>query len=220
MEIKNMKIIVPIMPKNLAELANLDEKKYSTADLIEWRADFMPISQLEVAALQVKAKFPDKPLVFTFRTEDKSRFEISESTYANLIEKFAGIFDYIDVEKFTFPNVKLPSNTIFSYHDFKQIPENLSEILSKMVAENPQIVKFAGMPKKTADVLRLMSETLAMSEKHPNQLFVTMAMGDLGKISRLASDTFGSSWTFATVDISSAPGQLYLADVVKMREIL
>ena len=49
---------------------------------------------------------------------------------------------------------------------------------------------------------------------------MTMSMGKLGQVSRLASDLMGSSWTFASVDEESAPGQIGLADMFKVREIL
>lgn len=75
------------------------------------------------------------------------------------------------------------------------------------------------MPQKQSDVLRLMTETLRFSEEHPDVTLVTMAMGELGKITRVASDSFGSSWTFASVGETSAPGQLSLAEVVRIREI-
>jgi 3-dehydroquinate dehydratase-1 len=88
-----------------------------------------------------------------------------------------------------------------------------------MAASGAKIVKFAGMPQKQSDVLRLMTETLRFSEAHPNLTLVTMAMGELGKMTRVASDSFGSSWTFASMGATSAPGQLSLEDVVKIREI-
>lgn len=215
-----MKIVVPIMPKSLSELESLDLSKYAAADLIEWRADFLPLAELEKAAQTVKEKFPNQDIIFTYRTEDKPEKMISAAAYAALIDKFAGQFAYIDIEKFSFPDLLLPDNAIFSYHDFAQVPENLPDILAEMAAAAPKVVKFAGMPQTQADVLRLMSETLAMSEKHENQMFVTMAMRQLGKITRIASDSFGSCWTFAAVDATSAPGQLSLADLVKIREML
>lgn len=45
-------------------------------------------------------------------------------------------------------------------------------------------------------------------------------MGKLGRITRIASDLLGSSWTFASLDATSAPGQINLADMVKIRDIL
>ena len=47
-----------------------------------------------------------------------------------------------------------------------------------------------------------------------------MSMGKLGRLSRLAGDLVGSSWTFASLDNASAPGQVSLADMRKVREVL
>lgn len=208
------------MPKNLEAIAQLSSDHYQGANLIEWRADFLAISDLEPAAKKIKDKFPDHPIIFTFRTEDKDEQLLSDADYARLIDKFASEFAYIDIEVLRFPEVALPKNAIASYHDFDQIPKNLPEILGKMQARHPKVVKFAGMPQDKRDVLRLMSETLTFSEAHPDQTVVTMAMGELGKVTRLVGDSFGSSWTFAAVDATSAPGQLSLAEMRQVQHIL
>ncbi|MCJ1995427.1 type I 3-dehydroquinate dehydratase [Lactococcus piscium] len=215
-----MKIVVPIMPKSLEAIEQLSSDQYQGADLIEWRADFLAISDLDLAASKIKDKFPDHPIIFTFRTEDKDEQFISDADYVRLIDKFASEFAYIDIEVLRFPEVSIPQNAIASYHDFDQIPENLPEILDKMQARHPKVVKFAGMPQNKRDVLRLMSETLTFSEKHPDQIVVTMAMGELGKVTRLVGDSFGSSWTFAAVAATSAPGQLSLTEMRQVQHIL
>ena len=171
-----MKIVVPIMPRSIAEIALLETKKYEEADIIEWRADFLPLDVLSIAAQKIKQKFLSQEIIFTYRTEDKSDCNITELAYANLIATYASEFTYIDVEVMRFKTISLPDNAIASYHDFDQIPRNLSDILSTMSARQPKVVKFAGMPKTKTDVLRLMSETLAFSLQHPQQLFVTMAI--------------------------------------------
>ena len=215
-----MKIVVPVMPKSLAELAELDTASYAAADLIEWRADFMPIADLSQAAQDIKAQFPNQEIIFTYRTEDKAAAIISAADYAGLVQQFSPDFTYIDVEILKFPTLSLPDNAVVSYHDFTQIPQNLPDILSKMAASGAKGVKFAGMPQKQSDVLRLMTETFCFSETHPDLTLVTMAMGELGKITRVAGDHFGSSWTFASVAAASAPGQLSLAEMVKLREVI
>ncbi|MGX7049173.1 3-dehydroquinate dehydratase I [Lactococcus piscium] len=215
-----MKIVVPIMPKSLEAIARLSSDQYQGADLIEWRADFLAISDLDLAASKIKDKFPDHPIIFTFRTEDKDEQLLSDADYARLIDKFASEFAYIDIEVLRFPEISLPKNAIASYHDFDQIPENLADILGKMQARHPKVVKFAGMPQDKKDVIRLMSETLTFSEVHPDQIIVTMAMGELGKVTRLVGDSFGSSWTFAAVDATSAPGQLSLTEMRQLQHIL
>lgn len=45
-------------------------------------------------------------------------------------------------------------------------------------------------------------------------------MGKLGRISRLAVDVFGSTWSFACLDQASAPGQVALTDMKHIREVL
>src|SRR5574337_1854222 len=182
-----MKIVVPIMPKSLEAIEQLSSDQYQGAELIEWRADFLAISDLDLAASKIKDKFPVHPIIFTFRTEDKDDQFLSGADYVRLIDKFASEFAYIDIEVLRFPEVALPKNAIASYHDFDQIPENLPEILGKMQARHPKVVKFAGMPQEKKDVLRLMSDTLTFSEAHPDQIVVTMAMGELGKVTRRAA---------------------------------
>lgn len=62
--------------------------------------------------------------------------------------------------------------------------------------------------------------TRGLKAFNPEQEFVTMSMGKLGRLSRLAGDLVGSSWTFASLDNTSAPGQVALADMCRIREVL
>lgn len=215
-----MQIVGPIMPKSIAEIELLDSDKYTKADIIEWRSDFLPLGELSLAAQKIKNKFANQEIIFTYRTEDKTERIISDIDYADLINKFASEFSYIDVEVMRFSTISLPDNAIASYHDFDQIPQNLTDILSTMHNKQPKVVKFAGMPKTKSDVLRLMLDTQAFKDQYPQQILVTMAMGELGKVTRLAGDSFGSSWTFASVDTSSAPGQLSLNEMLQVKRIL
>jgi len=55
---------------------------------------------------------------------------------------------------------------------------------------------------------------------NPEQEYVTISMGKVGKVSRITADVTGSSWSFASLDEASAPGQISLANMKKIREIL
>lgn len=68
------------------------------------------------------------------------------------------------------------------------------------------------MPQNPADVLALLSATHQANEKLDLPL-ITMAMGDLGKVTRITGAIFGSALTFDTVGTASAPGQLSIADL-------
>jgi len=45
-------------------------------------------------------------------------------------------------------------------------------------------------------------------------------MGRVGRISRIASDLTGSAWSFASLDEATAPGQISLSNMKKIRDIL
>ena len=58
------------------------------------------------------------------------------------------------------------------------------------------------------DVLDLMNYTRGFKTLNPEQEYVTISMGKMGKVSRITSDVTGSSWSFASLDEASAPGQI------------
>ena len=42
MKVSKMKLIVSVMPRSLEEAQALDATRYLDADIIEWRADYLP----------------------------------------------------------------------------------------------------------------------------------------------------------------------------------
>jgi 3-dehydroquinate dehydratase-1 len=70
------------------------------------------------------------------------------------------------------------------------------------------ITKAAVMPQNEQDVLEVLKATLAMKQQYADRPFITMSMGRLGAITRLAGGLTGSALTFATAGRASAPGQL------------
>ena len=178
-----MKLIVSVMPKSLEEAQALEATRYQDADIIEWRADFLP---KEVTKLY-------QP-------------------------------DYVDFEYFSYKDVFEEmldfSNLILSYHNFQETPENMMEILSELTSLNPKVVKIAVMAHTEQDVLDLMNYTRGFKTLNPEQEYVTISMGKMGKLSRITSNVTGSGWSFASLDEASAPGQISLASMKKIREIL
>ena len=172
-------------------------------------------------------KFSGFEIVFTIRTtREGGRLELTDAEYVALIKDVAAIYspDYIDFEYFTrkavFDQMLEFSNLVLSYHNFEETPENLMALLSEMANLTPRVVKVAVMPKHEQDVIDLMNFTRGFKAFNPEQEFVTMSMGKLGRLSRFAGDLIGSSWTFASLDNASAPGQISLADMRRIREVL
>lgn len=222
-----MKLIVSVMPRSIEEAQAIDVLRYQDADIIEWRADFLPKEAILQVAPAIFEKFAGRELVFTLRTRaEGGQIELSSEEYVQMIKEVAQLYqpDYIDFEYFNYKDVfdqmlDFP-NLVLSYHNFQETPENLMEILSELTSLNPKVVKIAVMANTEQDVLDLMNFTRGFKTLNPEQEYVTISMGKVGKVSRITSDVTGSSWTFASLGEASAPGQISLSSMTKIREIL
>ncbi|HEW7966440.1 TPA: type I 3-dehydroquinate dehydratase [Streptococcus pneumoniae] len=222
-----MKLIVSVMPRSLEEAQALDATRYLDADIIEWRADYLPKEAILQVAPAIFEKFAGRELVVTLRTRSEGgEIDLSPEEYIHLIKEVAQFYqpDYIDFEYYSYKDVfeemlDFP-NLVLSYHNFQETPENMMEILSELTILNPKLVKVAVMAHTEQDVLDLMNYTRGFKTLNPEQEYVTISMGKVGKVSRITADVTGSSWSFASLDEVSAPGQISLASMKKIREIL
>lgn len=172
-------------------------------------------------------KFSGREIIFTIRTDKEGgNLSISDEEYVELLKNINAIYhpDYIDFEYFShkeaFQQMLEFPNLVLSYHNFDETPENLMESFSELTALAPRVVKVAVMPQSEQDVIDLMNYTRGFKTLNPEQEYATMSMGKLGRVSRFAVDVFGSSWTFASLDQTSAPGQVALVDMKRIREVL
>lgn len=224
-----MKIVVPITPKNLEEVNDIDSSKYEGADIIEWRADYLEKEDILRLAPAIFEKFSGYEMLFTLRSVKEGGFAVlSSEAYISLLKDVDALYhpDYIDFEYFTyksqidqllsFPNLSL------SYHNFEETPENLMEIFSELSTLTPRVVRIAVTPHNEQEVLDLMNYTRGFKSLNPEQVYATVSMGKLGKLSRISGDVTGSSWTFTSLvqDTASEPGQLKLNDMKKIISVL
>ena len=63
-----MKLIVSVMPRSLEEAQAIDAMRYHDADIIEWRADFLPKEAILQVAPAISKNLTGRELVFTLRT--------------------------------------------------------------------------------------------------------------------------------------------------------
>lgn len=222
-----MKIVVPVMPKNLADVEAIDPERLADADIIEWRADFLPKEEILKVAPAFFEKFVGRELIFTIRTSrEGGHIELTDQEYVDLIKEVAVLYqpDFIDFEYYSHKEVfeqmlEFP-NLVLSYHNFNETPENFLEIMSELTSLSPAVVKMSVMPKTEQDVLDVMNFTRGFKTLNMGQAYATMSMGKLGILSRLAGGITGSCWTFACLDEASAPGQVSVASVKKILEVL
>ena len=222
-----MKLVVSVMPKSLEEAQGIDAMRYIDADIIEWRADFLPKEAILQVAPAIFEKFAGRELLFTLRTRaEGGEIDLDSAEYVQIIKDVAQLYqpEYIDFEYFSHKDVfeemlDFP-NLVLSYHNFQETPENMMEILSELTSLTPKVVKVSVMAHTEQDVLDLMNFTRGFKTLNPEQEYVTISMGKVGKVSRITSDVTGSSWSFASLDEASAPGQISLSRMKKIREIL
>jgi 3-dehydroquinate dehydratase, type I len=202
------KICVPIFEKTYKTVIQAAKNSFEAgADLVEFRIDAMdhpnPDDVLNII------KDINQPLIATNRKIDEGGFfQGSESERTEILLTAAKHADIIDIELETDIDhmnkvIKASKSTIISYHDFKKTPP-LDFLLDVVSRERKlgDIAKFAVMPKNISDTIVVLN-VLSKVEKT-----VGIAMGDMGRYTRVVAPLFGSPITFASLDNISAPGQL------------
>ncbi len=232
------KICVPIVGGTEDEILHMaQEIADSDADLTEWRMDwFDSVSDIECVKevlLKLREILGEMPLLATFRTrQEGGEKEISYEQYAKLLCAVADTkaADIIDVEARIDKEVtdlieelkERGATVIGSKHDFDKTPsrEEIVSELCDMQEAGAEILKMAVMPHTKKDVLTLLEATEGMDRTYAKCPVVTMSMGELGKVSRVAGETFGSAITFGALHKTSAPGQISVEKLKKVLKIL
>lgn len=223
-------ICVPVMGESFDEVVKgVKSAVKAGAAMVEWRADYFENLQdsLELGRLLWKLKeiTPDTVLVFTIRTvREGGTGDLSQKKIEEILMEVAesGCVDFVDYEFSQGTDVKkmisslqeLGAKVIASHHEFERTPskDEMMKLLKDMEASGADIVKLAIMPKDFKDTLRLMDTSLEFDEESDCPL-ISMAMGDLGKVSRVAGRFFGSVVTFAALGAESAPGQISYGEI-------
>ncbi|MGN0384098.1 MAG: type I 3-dehydroquinate dehydratase [Eubacterium sp.] len=230
------KICVPIMGKNINEIISDTTKAVAAGtDIIEWRADYYEdICNADVKSiLNTIRSIADKiQIIFTIRTADEGgQIHIHSNEYERLCKDAAcsGRADYIDVEIYSMENIssELIKNlkqhkvkVIGSYHNFTSTPdcEKMYQLLYGIKEAGADYCKIAVMPCNIKDTWNLMNTSRRFKDEN-NANVITMAMGDIGMLSRVACKYTGSYITFASVGKASAPGQLEVGKIKKILQL-
>lgn len=200
-------------------------------DMIEWRIDWYEdsesIEKLCDVIQELAEVLKNKILLCTFRSSNQGgEKEITREAYMEMLREIArqGKADMLDLEvceleqpaSFIEELQKMGAVVVASDHNFKETPsvQIMTEKLLYMKKLGADIGKLAVMPKSRYDVLNLLTATATVKESNPEFPIITMSMGELGMISRIAGQSFGSCVTFAAAGKSSAPGQMPVEDVV------
>lgn len=234
-----VKTIIPITAKTERQAIEQAQAlaRHSDVDVVEFRIDLLDIAQ-DILANNPKiialgeqlSQILQKPLIATIRTATEGgKLAINDSDYATVYRDYLTnpFMQLLDIEMFK--QTAIVENlvnlahakkvlVIMSSHDFSGTPAQ-TEIEQRLLQQDTlgaDILKIAVMPQTRAEVLTLMNATLSVSEQTDKPL-ITMAMGQLGAISRVATASVGGSLSFGMVGEASAPGQI---EVSKLKQLL
>lgn len=232
------KICVPVVAEKQEDIWIKAEEIQSLAvDVVEWRVDFYEDVCSTEKVLEtlsgLKDRLEGKDILFTFRTigeggnlavEKDVYYELNQAAAASGCVSLVDLELYFDESRTADEIQKLHtagSRVITSNHDFFKTPtvEEMAGRLRKMEEVGADVAKLAVMPKSRQDVLKLL-EASVMADEEVSIPLITMSMGEMGAISRVAGRLTGSSMTFAAVGEASAPGQIAAEKMTAILEAL
>jgi 3-dehydroquinate dehydratase I len=207
-------------------------------DAVEWRIDhFEQVRNID-HILKIAEEFREiagnKLILFTLRsvTEGGHPVNINKDKELLLNQSICRYtdFEYVDCEMNNKPEfIKALLKTarenktrlIGSYHNFDITPddEKLDKLFLQAKELGMDVAKVAVMPQNENDVLRLLSATNRAKQRLGIPI-ISMSMGGLGSISRIAGGIFGSGLSFAVGANESAPGQIPIEDLKIAFEII
>ena len=187
--------------------------------LVEVRLDLLKLDpeKIEILAMQCRQ------WIATCRPGNLSEHERTVLLAASIRSGAS----YVDIEYEAAPDfrqtlVELAKEhqckVIITYHNFETTPDadTLDRIIRHSVVMGADCVKIAVAANSPADCSRVMS----LYERHDR--IIAFAMGDAGKITRVAAPFLGADFTFASVDEThlTAPGQLTASQMEVIFRIL
>lgn len=233
------KIIVPIVDATQESILNRAREIVSLpVDIVEWRVDFyqdvLHFDKLLETLGRLRATLGELPVLFTLRTgHDGGELDVSFEQYKAINEAAAssGCADMIDVEIYRGAESLRDhidsihgkgARVIGSFHDFHSTPSRQEMVSRLRQAQDmgSDISKIAVMPQCRKDVLALLEASVEMKETYAVRPILTISMGPMGMVSRIACETTGSCMTFGAAGKTSAPGQIQVGELRRILDML
>ena len=187
---KCTKICVPIVGTTMKEILDATAVACNTpCHVVELRIDYYErahsIDAIIELLMLIKPQLKGRGLLFTWRTKGEGG-ERMISTQDRMLKTI----EFAKVHGITI---------IMSNHDFHGTPsrEVIVNRLIQMKEFLADVPKIAVMPHTTGDVLTLLEATAEVKALYPSDPIITMAMGELGAVTRTAGALFGNAMTFA-----------------------
>jgi len=214
------KICMVLTAPTMEENKKILERNLSLVDMVELRTDL-----LETGDYPLVSAFPSQasvPVVLTCRKEcDGGSWTGPERERLVLMTRWLeGGFAFVDLEMDLdagpLETIARKENTkiIRSFHNFKGVPADLKEIMSR---HETVIAKGAVYPRSSEDLFRLVQTALEMKKARKSP-FILLGMGEFGFPTRILAEKLGSWLTFCSDSgsPSGAPGHCTAEDLNKL----
>lgn len=211
MSYKEEMLVVSVQGK-FEEVKEAIRASSKEGEAIEFRLDLMgKIDLSHISKLKSECKLP---VIFTLRKKSHGgHFKGNErEREEKLLELLSLKPDYVDIEydsSFS-GNINPEIKIISSYHNFDETPQNLEEILTKMMESPAAIYKVATMAQSSLDAIRM----LLLVKRHQN--VAGMCMGKPGTITRILAPIVDSPLAYASIGKETAPGQIPFSKLVEI----
>ena len=216
-----MLIAVPLADKNFEE--NLRLCKEKGADIIELRVDLFENRDPQfVLECVERVQREGLKTILTVRSQREGGSQVENRL--EIFRKVAPYSDYTDIELSSQDIISqvrdivktAGKKLIISYHNFELTPANwiLREVFREARRWDADIVKISVKANSYQDTARL----LCLGKEEEGEK-ILIAMGEYGKVSRVAGFAFGSVISYAFIGSAVAPGQLSLEEMVKIRSL-
>ena len=220
------KICISICASTAAELFEKISRAEAVADVIEVRFDCLAHGDIDTA-LDGLPKISKQYLITLRSSEQGGRRVLRLSNrilfWKRAVKALSGHDFLADHESdLNFPFSFNSDRVIRSHHFFGESPEDLRTAYFELADINDEIVKIAVNCRDITDTIKVW-KLLKIAEENEGCV-IPIAMGEVGKWTRILGPAFGAYLTYASLDAGdeTAPGQLSaenLTEVFRVREL-
>lgn len=201
---------LPIIKGSRQEVLDAVKKYRNEYDYLEIWLD--PIIDVDTAFVDKLIYMLQDKLILLFHRGNETKTTLSteqKRKILDLLDKSQSFIDLDVSEKKELLYLKrIKVKTIISYHNFKETPVNLGEIIKRMDKFLPDIYKIATMCTSQTDTLKLL--LVQQNLKTQNKSHIVLGMGEFGTITRVFGTLWGNELIYAprTIQEASAHGQI------------
>jgi 3-dehydroquinate dehydratase type I len=201
---------LPIIKKTKREVLDTVAKYRNEYEYLEIWLD--PIKDTDRAFIDQLIYMLQDKLILLFHRGNKIKTRLTLEQKKEVIDLLDGQKSYIDLDLTEKDELEFAKKRncklIVSYHNYKETPVDLAEIIKQMDKHQPAIYKVATMSQNETDALKLL--LLQQNLKAQDKKHIVLGMGEFGTITRVYGTLWGNELIYApfTKHEESAPGQL------------